>query len=72
MQSYLQSKMFLSNSIDMVKVLPLSVNYLGKILVVASKFAIYKKWKEEGQIAEKRIEVAIVDEETKKTIKDRR
>ena len=36
----------------MVKVLPLSVNYLGKIL--ASKFAIYKKWKEEGQIAEKK------------------
>ena len=39
----------------MVKVLPLSVNYFGKILIVASKFAIYKKWKEEGQIAEKRI-----------------
>ena len=54
----------------MVKVLPLSVNYFGKILIVASKFAIYKKWKEEGQIAEKKI--AIVDEETKKTIKNRR
>ena len=31
--------------------------------------AVYKKWKEEGQIAEKRIEVAIVDKETKRTIK---
>ena len=48
---------------------------LSKIQILASKkkiqpmTAVYKKWKEEGQIAEKRIEVAIVDKETKRTIK---